>query len=210
MPCDRAPKTSVAGATVVDTSGGRADTPQWPDVLRSYRGPRTGRRDMRVAREPERPCRFRRDCRLESRHPKLQVDPQLSSRAGGDEKRTKRRYRQAKATKRGETDGRESQHPVVPTKQGNHTEGTLWRERSEANCLTSGCKSRRRRSPCGAVVISGSSRGDSGAGSPDVKAPGGQVGSEPLRSGQHRGQVTSEGRSESERTKRRNWVPARS
>ena len=59
----------LAGATVVDTSGGRAEAPQWPGVLRSYRGPRTGRRDTRVAREPERPCRFRRDCRLESRLP---------------------------------------------------------------------------------------------------------------------------------------------
>ena len=64
------------------------------------------------------------------------------------------------------------------------------RERSEANCLTSGCKSRRRRSPCGAVVISGSPWGDPGAGSPDVKAPCGQVDAEPLRSGQHRGQAT--------------------
>ena len=57
----------IAEATVVDTSEGRAETPQWPGVHRSYRGPRTGRRDIRVAREPERPCRFRRDCRLESR-----------------------------------------------------------------------------------------------------------------------------------------------
>src|SRR5208282_1701533 len=65
-----------------------------------------------------------------------------------------------------------------------------WRERSEANCLTSGCKSRRRRSPCGAVVISGSLRGNPKAGSPDVKALDGQVGAEPLRSGQHRGQAT--------------------
>ena len=62
-------------------------------------------------------------------------------------------------------------------------------ERSEANYLTSGCKSRRRRSPCGAVVISGSLRGDSWAGSPDVQAPGGQVGLEPPWSGQHRGQA---------------------
>jgi hypothetical protein len=73
---------------------------------------------------------------------------------------------------------------------GEPTRGTPPRERSEANCLTSGCKSRRRRSPCGAVVISGSSRGDPRTGSPDVKAPGGQVDSEPLRSGQHRGQAT--------------------
>jgi len=62
--------------------------------------------------------------------------------------------------------------------------------RSEANCLTSGCKSRRRRSPCGAVVISGSPRGDPWAGSPDVKAPGGRVDFEPPRSGQHRGRAT--------------------
>src|SRR5271166_2545836 len=72
---------------------------------------------------------------------------------------------------------------------GEPSRGTLRRERSEANCLTSGCKSRRRRSPCGAVVISGSLRGDSWAGSPDVQAPGGQVGLEPPWSGQHRGQA---------------------
>ena len=73
---------------------------------------------------------------------------------------------------------------------GEPTRGTPSRERSEANCLTSGCKSRRRRSPCGAVVISGSPRGNPKAGSPDVKALDGQVGSEPPRSGQHRGQAT--------------------
>ncbi len=67
MPCDRAPKSSLAGATVVDTSGGRAEAPQWLGASQSYRGTRTGRRDTRVAREPERPCHFRRDCRLESR-----------------------------------------------------------------------------------------------------------------------------------------------
>ena len=67
----------LAGATVVDTSGGRAEAPQWPGVLRSYRGPRTGRRDTRVAREPERPCRLRRDCRLGVPAYQLQVDPQL-------------------------------------------------------------------------------------------------------------------------------------
>ena len=74
--------------------------------------------------------------------------------------------------------------------RGTSPAGTRSRERSEANCLTSGCKSRRRRSPCGAVVIPGSPRGDPRIGSPEVKAPGGQVGSEPLRSGQHRGQAT--------------------
>jgi hypothetical protein len=62
--------------------------------------------------------------------------------------------------------------------------------RSEASCPTCGWKSRRRRSPCGAVVISGRGQGDLTAGSPDVKALGGRVGSEPLRSDQHRGRAT--------------------
>ena len=111
------------------------------------------------------------------------------------------RYRQAKETKRGETTVRKSQHPIVLFEAGEPPRGTLWRkggansrhlwrERSEANCLTSGCKSRRRRSPCGAVVISGSPRGDPRTGSPEVKALDGQVGTEPLWSGQHRGQAT--------------------
>ena len=44
------------------------------------------------------------------------------------------------------------------------------RERSETNCCTCRWKSCRRNSPFGAVVISGSPRGDSKAGSPDVEA----------------------------------------
>src|SRR5438270_693720 len=67
MPCDRAPKSVVAGATVVDPSGGRAEAPQWLGASRSYRGPRTGRRETRVAREPESPDHFRRGSRLETR-----------------------------------------------------------------------------------------------------------------------------------------------
>jgi hypothetical protein len=74
----------------------------------------------RVPRELGRPCRLHRDSRLESRLSKLQVDPQLSSRADGDEKRTKRWYRQAKETKYGEMDGKESERLVVPLSQGNH------------------------------------------------------------------------------------------
>ena len=119
----------------------------------------------------------------------LQIDPRLRVRGRGDEQRTQRWYRPAKETKRGEMGGRESQHLIVPLKRGNQPEGPRRGRRSEANCLTSGCKSRRRRSPCGAVVISGSLRGDSWAGSPDVQAPGGQVGLEPPWSGQHRGQA---------------------
>jgi len=112
----------LAGATVVDTSGGRAEAPQWPGVLRSYRGPRTGRRDTRVAREPERPCRLRRDCRLGVPAYQLQVDPQLCPELvgrTGDE----RWYRQAKATKCGEMSGRESERSIVTLRRGNLTEG---------------------------------------------------------------------------------------
>src|SRR5947199_216713 len=91
MPCDRAPKSWLAGATVVDTSGGRADTPQRPGVLRSYRGPRTGRRDTRVAREPERPCHLRRGCRSETRLTNSRLIPSSGPGLAG--------------TKRGQNDG---------------------------------------------------------------------------------------------------------
>ena len=70
---------------------------------------------------------------------------------------------------------------------------SLWisrRERSEASCQACGCKSRRCKSPCGTVAISGSLWGDPATGSPDVKAPGGQAGIEPPRSGQSRGQTS--------------------
>jgi len=83
MPCDRAPKSSLAGATVVDTSGGHAEAPRWLGALRSYRGPRTGRRDTRVAREPERPCRSHRDCRLEARLTNSRSIPSLRPRPVG-------------------------------------------------------------------------------------------------------------------------------
>ncbi len=38
------------------------------------------------------------------------------------------RYRQAKATKCGGMDGRESERPTVPVKPGNQPAGTRWRE----------------------------------------------------------------------------------
>jgi hypothetical protein len=84
MPCDRAPKSEVAGATVVDPSGGRAEAPQWLGASRSYRGPRAGRRDMRVAREPERPGRFHRHLRLGNRNTNSPC-PRPCAPAGGSE-----------------------------------------------------------------------------------------------------------------------------
>jgi len=49
----------------------------------------------------------------------LQADPRLPSRACGDESGTKRWYRQAKETKCGEMDGKESECPIVASKRGN-------------------------------------------------------------------------------------------
>jgi hypothetical protein len=119
---------SLAGASVVDTSGGRVDTPQWPGVFGPTGVLEQGVGTRGVLGNLRDPVVSVVDCRLESRLPKLQVDPQLTSRAGGDEKRTKRRYRQTKATKCGEMGGRESERPIVPMKRGNHTEGTPRRE----------------------------------------------------------------------------------
>jgi len=49
----------------------------------------------------------------------LQVDPRPTSEADGDERGTNRWYRQAKETKCGEMDGKESQRPIVVMKRGN-------------------------------------------------------------------------------------------
>ena len=141
----------------------------------------------RVSKEPERPRRFRRNSGWETGTDNS-LAPGGTPTTEGSKPRATRWYRLVK--NRTGRDGRRgvgASHSIAEA--GEPSRGTPWRKRSEANCLTSGCKSRRRRSPCGAVVISGSLRGDSWAGSPDVQAPGGQVGLEPPWSGQHRGQA---------------------
>ena len=82
----------------------------------------------RVSRERGRPCRLHRRLPAWSPAYQLQADPRLPSRACGDESGTKRRYRQAKETKCGEMDGKESEHLVLLMIQGNHPEGTQGRE----------------------------------------------------------------------------------
>ena len=62
-------------------------------------------------------------------------------------------------------------YPNSPARQ-RRSGGACRRARSETNCCTCRCKSCRRNSPFGAVVISGSPRGDLRAGSPDVEALG--------------------------------------
>ena len=71
-----------------------------------------------VSRELGRPCRLHRDCRLEPRLTNSRLIhssvPSLWGRTGDD-----RWYRQAKETRRGEMDDKESQHPIVVLKRGN-------------------------------------------------------------------------------------------
>ena len=137
-----------------------------------------------------RPCRLHRAGRTEIPAHQLRFDPRSRDR-GRWGRTTVAAVVSPSEGNEARRDGRQGVAvPHSTVEAGEPTRGTPWRERSEANCLTSGCKSRRRRSPCGAVVISGSSRGDPRAGSPEVKAPGGQVDTEPPRSGQHRGQAT--------------------
>src|SRR5271155_3875412 len=72
----------------------------------------------RVPRELGRPCRLHRDCRLELRLTNSRLIhgsvPSWWGRTGDE-----RWYRQAKETKRGEMDGKESQRPIVVLKRGN-------------------------------------------------------------------------------------------
>ena len=53
----------------------------------------------------------------------LRDDPRPTSEADGDERGTKRWYRQAKETKCGEMDGKESQCLIVALKRGNEPSG---------------------------------------------------------------------------------------
>ena len=75
----------------------------------------------RVPQEPERPDRLHRHSGRETGTDNSQA-PGGASAIEGNETRTQRWYRRVKATKRGETGGRESERPIVPTKSGNHSE----------------------------------------------------------------------------------------
>ena len=119
------PEILIAGASVVDTSGGRVDTPQWPGVF----GP-TG-----VQEQGEGTRGWLGNLR----------DPSVSTDMSGSgtgiptprsprpcvgslgANRTQGWYRQTKATKCGEKDGRESERLVVPWKRGNGPPGPVER-----------------------------------------------------------------------------------
>jgi hypothetical protein len=67
------------------------------------------------------------------RQNQLRVKPQPPVLGCGDKQGTERWYRQAKATKCGETGGRESERPIVSPKRGNRPSWTPWREGDAAS-----------------------------------------------------------------------------
>ena len=81
-----------------------------------------------VPRELGRPCRLHRNAGRETRLTNSRMIRGPASEADGDERGTKRWYRQAKETKCGETGGRESERLIVPSKPGEPSRGTLGRE----------------------------------------------------------------------------------
>ena len=115
------PEIFIAGASVVDTSGGRADTPQWPGVF----GP-TGVQERGVGTRGL--LGNLRDPSVSTNMPGSGTGlptPRSPRPCVGSlgANRTQGWYRQAKATKCGERDGRESERLVVPLNPGNHSEG---------------------------------------------------------------------------------------
>ena len=123
-------KLSSPGAFVVDMSGGRVGRvalgPTERD--RSYRGRRARAMAKRVPQEPGRPRRFHRDFRLGNRKTNSPEPPVVRRRPKGANIRRIGGIGRAKATKRGEMDGGESERLIVPMRPGNRSEGTRRRE----------------------------------------------------------------------------------
>src|SRR3954467_11558805 len=96
----------------------RKAAPKCPDglALRSRRGQRAGHVRSGVPQEPGRPCRLRKRPGTTSgdRVMKTPVLRRGRSAVDGREGKSAQRYRQAKATKCGWMDGRESERPTVP------------------------------------------------------------------------------------------------
>ena len=108
---------SIAGA-----EPGISDT--WTQRrARSHRGRRNLANDQRVFRELGRPCRLHRWLPAGARLTNSRLIHGSRPEPGGDESGTKRWYRQAKETKCGEMDGKESERPIVVLKRGNGPSG---------------------------------------------------------------------------------------
>jgi hypothetical protein len=88
----------------------------------------TWRMIARVSRELGRPCRLHRDCRLGARLTNSRLIHGSRPEPVGTNRGRNGGNRQAKETKCGEMDGKESECPIVASKRGNGPYRTPWSE----------------------------------------------------------------------------------
>jgi hypothetical protein len=127
-PCNSASKVIYLGAELVEDGEGNRGTLHWPGVSPPA-GSKSTAREQGAPREPERPCRVRdlQPVGEPGDHPQphdyafADVGRQERADAGGNPRE------QGQPKPKG-TPGRESECLVVPEKQGNPPEETLWRE----------------------------------------------------------------------------------
>ena len=117
------PRKIIAGVLALVRRGGRADTPQWPGVLGPAGVEEQGQGTRGVPGNLGDPSVSTDNSGSGARTTKAPMPSIARRRPLGANGPTQGWYRQAKATKCGERDGRESERPIVPTKRGNHSEG---------------------------------------------------------------------------------------
>jgi hypothetical protein len=100
--------------------------------VRSYRGLRTRPRDIQGGPGTWEPLPPPSIFRLGTRNTNSPL-PTTARLGRWEQTQAQRWYRQAKATKRGGTDGRESEHLIVALKRGNGPSRTLWSEGGAAS-----------------------------------------------------------------------------
>ena len=156
------PEILLAGASVVDTSGGRANTPQWPGVFgptgvqeqgAGTRGALGNLRDPSVSTDmagsgtgitTPRPSALRRAAGSEQ-------DARVVSPNEGNEVR--RDGRMGVGAFRSSDEAGERALRGTLWSEGDACHVTLDGSAGKLHCLTTRCKSRRRRSPCGTVKL---------------------------------------------------------
>src|SRR4051794_18533396 len=116
------PRKIIAGVLALVSRGDHADTPQWPGVPGPAGVGEQGQGTRGVPGNLGDPSVSTDISGWEPDH-QLPGAPDRASAVAGSKQATQGWYRPAKATKRGETDGRESERLIVPERPGNHSEG---------------------------------------------------------------------------------------
>ena len=112
----------LAGADVVIETEGRVAAPPWPGACEPAGVGERGTFTLGFSRNLGGPSIFSAD--PGGRYRVTNSRPMAGASGGrGSETRMRPGYRRAKATKRGGTDGGESEHLILPTKRGNRPEG---------------------------------------------------------------------------------------